>query len=495
MLLCSQNINTVKTNRRMNSEHREAVEAAAAQYKNAGKILRVFLETASEKCDVRGGKILLAVSGGPDSVCLSHLTYLSMRALDIEPSIAHIDHNLRDDSEEDAQFCQRLANSLKFPFFLKKIDVNSYMRECQLSLETAARDLRHEALEALAKETGSDFIAFGHTLNDQAETVFHNIVRGGGLRGAAGIPYRYQKRVRPLLDIAKNDVLEFLHNNDVEYRIDETNTSLDFTRNRIRRVIFPVLENELNPAAQNALHRFSQAAQETELLLQMQAENAFDDLILEQSENKIVLDIERISTYFGVLRKYIIRHSLEVLSKRRIYLNYSILSRADALIADGRVGKRVYLAPPCELLIDHDGVVIRNRDARELNLECDFDAETALDERRSFLCLRIPAQKIDFTKNTTHLKQFVDADKVTGRIRLRNFAAGDRFFPLGAGGGKKVSDFFTDNKVPQHRKKEIPILECDAGIVWIVGHRIDERFKVTRQTKSLLQLEIKERRL
>ena len=457
------------------------------------RLAEQFWHNLLTDCKLESGKALVAVSGGSDSVALLHLLLRSPAGFQVEPVIAHVNHQIRDESNADEAFCRKLAESLNLPFVAQKVDVPALAIQPKMSIETAARALRYQALHEMARRHGCAAILLGHTADDQAETVLHNISRGTGVRGLAGMLFRHGMLARPLLNVSKRAILRFLNEQNIAFRVDHTNADVSFRRNRIRHDVLPFLQQNLNPDITGALQRLAANTAEVEAFLQAMANAAQKNATIAQNPNKIILDIDRFSGYFPVLRKYIIRNSLEALSEQEVRQNYEALLRAGQLIEKRQIGKRTTLSGQWELLIDHDGIVIWNGKPRSFAIACHQDEIVYLSEQKTFrysLLSALPSQK-SLTSHGNDI-QYVDANAIQGNIRIRSVREGDRFQPLGLKGSKLVNDFFSDRKVPLHKRSSIPVVACATGIIWVVGFQLDERFKVTNRTKSFLKMEFKE---
>lgn len=452
-----------------------------------------FLDNCVNKCKIQPGKLLVAVSGGPDSVALLHLLLDVRDHLQIEPVVAHVNHSLRPEAGEDEKFCQQLAAMSGLEIISKTVDTKACASTKKMSIETAARELRYQALQEMASQQGCSDIALGHTANDQAETVLHNLSRGTGLRGLAGMPFRHGNIVRPLLTIYKQEILHYLEEQKIDYCKDSTNDEPIFKRNVIRNEVFPHLQEKMNPKIIEALCRVSTISNETDVFINAMAKSESEKIIKEQNHNKIILDIDRFSSYFSILRKYIIRNNLETLSGLKYRPDFESLSRADEIILSGKIGKRILFSGNWELLIDHDGIVLWNGEREKFDIDCNEKEENEFGGNRIFKYRFLSTlSSPNCVQSHDKFIQYVDSGKVRGNLRIRSKNKGDRFYPLGLRGSKSVSDFFTDHKIPLHKRSEIPIVVCDSGIIWIVGLHLDERFKVTDQTTSFLQLEVEE---
>ena len=459
------------------------------------KIKKSFLDTLEKKCGASGKRILVALSGGPDSVALLHLLASTRENWRGELAAAHINHQLRPAANKDEKFCHALCEQLDIPLETVQIDVVNFAKAKKLSIETAARELRYRELNKIREKIEFDYLALGHHADDQAETVLGNLVRGTGLRGLAGMPYKYRNRIRPLLKFRSKEILEYLNEQDIEFRIDKTNVDTKFRRNDIRHNLLPQLERKFNPQIRDSLSRLAQISYDAETYLVHQAAVALQEMTIEETPHKIVLDIERFWHYFVVLQKYALRLAIEKISQKGLRPNYNDLERILTCLQANKIGMQVPLHGKWEALIDRDVLVIRETAAPEFNFELQIGSAVRHESGWQIqLSEQLPAD-IDPRKYATPYIQFIDHDKITGTIRVRNLQTGDYFYPLGLGGKKSVSDYFTDRKVPLHKRGDIPLVASGDEIIWVTGFHLDERYKISSQTTSILKLEFKDQDL
>lgn len=435
--------------------------------------------------------ILLAVSGGVDSVVMLDLFVALARRHVQKLGVAHIDHDLRPDSVEDEEFVRALAASHGFPYFTEKIAPKAYARKHKLSLESASRVLRYAALERLRQIAGADYIATAHTRNDQAETVLFRLLHGAALSGLAGIAEKRGRVVRPLLDFSRADIVAYAQSRGLSWREDASNADLSIPRNRLRHEVLPLLASQFNADLVRALARSGKAVREAHAYLKVQAAAALLNLITEETPERIVLDSDRISGYNSIIYPYVLRQAVDRLRGNAEPPRYRDMERALKLIAAARVGARVALGAGVELLRDRDGLVVQSQQLSSFDGEVELSVPLSIPGTPWRLLVETePWHLARSLAVVSAYSQFVDAVAVKGPLRARWPRSGDRFFPLGMTHPKKVCDFFADNKLPIRLRATTPLLECDNGIVWVCGLRIDERFKVTAATKQVLHMQL-----
>ena len=418
---------------------------------------------------IKKDKIILAISAGADSVCLFHI----FRFLGVNMELAHCNFKLRDNhSDEDEDFIKKLANKYKIKFHVKSFETVSYAKKNNVSIQMAARQLRYNWFKSLLINRKANYIATAHHKDDSIETFFINLIRGSGIRGLVGIK-QTDKVIRPLLSIEKNQIINFLHKNKFKYREDITNSSLKYLRNKIRIKLIPLLL-KLNPSIK---------------------ENIFNEMKILENTSTVFLDyINQIRQKVIVQKSdvfYINISSLNKLSPLKIYL-FELLRpfgfmKVDDIISslNGQSGKRFY-SRTHKLIIDRDNIIITKKQYTN-------SKKYILDENINFKNKNISikfstSKKINFSSNKDIAE--LDYSKIKFPLKLRKWRFGDSFIPLGMINHKKISDFFIDEKFSLIQKEKQWILCDKKNIIWIIGCRIDDRYKVTSKTKKLYIAEV-----
>ncbi|MDZ7289863.1 MAG: tRNA lysidine(34) synthetase TilS [candidate division KSB1 bacterium] len=501
-----------------------------------------------------GDRLLLAVSGGLDSCVLLDLFCQLRQDWQLQLAVGHVNHQLRgSEADADEAFVKRLAEAAGLPFFSQRVEVSAFAQAQKLSLEMAARKLRYHALEKFRSSWLARAIVTAHTLDDQAETILDHLLRGCGLAGLAGMSAcadlalddlpadassaadrqhaQQVKVLRPLLPFSRAQIEAHARIRGLHWREDRTNTDPQFRRNRIRHELMPLLRTRFNPKIAQSLERLSSIAGSADFFFRNDAEARLAEVIKEKHQDKIVLDLEQFWKYFPIVQVYVIRAVMRILAAQDGEPTFSETARILALLqasddtkwpfkqhaAAGvpgeisAIGKRFIWRKRIEILVDHDGAVFREvgvaplarEEGRDHALPLDSAIRVEIGERcpipgatRTLLVER-KALPLDWRRQVNPCSQFVDAEKVQGELHLRFPQPGDRFVPLRSGcadesvvGSKKLSDFFTDLKVPLHRRHTTPVLECGDDIIWICGYRIDDRFKITPATRVVLHLQL-----
>ena len=449
-----------------------------------------FLEAIQrERMIRRGDRILVAVSGGSDSTALLALFAGAAADLGIDLHVAHLDHGWRGKaSARDAESVRRLALSYRLPVTVGQLDPAVWRRRPS-SREARARTLRRRFLEATAAEVGAQRIALGHTLDDQAESLLLRLLRGSGRRGLAGIyPVVDGLYIRPLLGLRRADLRAWLRARRLRWREDVTNRDLSLTRNRVRRRLLPLLERDFNPRATEVLARAANLLRDEEEWLESLTGEAYGAVASEQPQG-VALDAERLGAMPRALRRRVARRAVARCLGHLRGIDQRHVDRALALLQRGKP-RSLDLPKGLRVSRDDDTLVFRVRDAER--------AETAevagmcpVPGELRFPLLRLTARLAEEGKPLPKPgpdRALLDADLVKGPLVVRPRRPGDRFHPQGAPGTRRLKSFLIDRKVPVDERGRIPLVLSGEKIAWVVGHRIDDRFKITPATRRVLVL-------
>lgn len=440
-----------------------------------------------------GDCILLAVSGGLDSVALLHLFCEIQDMFHLKLAIVHVHHGIRDkEADRDLEFVRALSDHYKLPFYFQKVDAPEFAQKEKYSLEESARILRYQFYEKTIKKSKFTKLATGHTANDQTETILQNLLRGSGILGMSGISETRGPYIRPLLIFARHELEVYVKQQELQYCQDSTNRELKYRRNRIRSELIPYLKENFNSNLIKTLNRSGEIFTENEQFLKFHADESFDSLVINRKKNKIILDINHFLNYFIILRKYIIFRAFDELSIKRNLLNFDKLNKILNLISNKKIGKQISFDRDWCLYIDHDGIVIKKNIEPFPRIEFNVLEKGPIRLRDyEFRWTIIERQYLKNYGENPNI-EFLDFEQTGSLLYFRNFQPGDRFVPLNFTGHKKVADFFSDRKIPHHLREEIPILDSKRGIVWICGYCIDDRFKISSDSKRILKVEMKE---
>jgi len=482
--------------------------------------------------------VVVGVSGGADSVCLLHVLAKWPKRPGIKLHVGHLNHQLRGvESEADAEYVSALAGSLGIPSTIDRQDVAAYRIEKNFSLEEAARELRYAFLARVAREVGANRIAIGHTRDDQVETILMHILRGTGITGLCGLapcsPIAHDSQgmslpaspmplrdsplslrakrsnllvIRPLLDVTREETTSYCQEHQLDPRIDSSNRSLSFFRNRLRLQLLPLLR-QYNPSVDQALLRLADIAKEDSALIEQQASGLWDE-VARQENNAIYLDRKQIASLPIALQRQLLRAAVTRLAGDTRDIEASHIEAARSLL-NKPVGKRISLPHGFICQGGYDELVVASTAKQSQLLPCPFPLlpgefslkvpgrtifpgwkvmASIVSERVDALSLRGVLSTSEETRQSNLVADF-DLHKTGTELFVRQRRPGDRFQPLGMSMPKKLYEFMVDAKIPRSWRGRIPIVCSPQQIIWIVGWRIDDRVKTTEASKEILRLE------
>ena len=444
-------------------------------------------------------QLLVAVSGGPDSVCLLHILVRLQEELNMKLHVAHLNHQLRGvESEADAQYVSHLAHQLGIPATIEARDVKAYQARQRISLEEAAREVRYTFLAEVAKSTGTDCVAAGHTTDDHIETILMHLIRGTGTRGLRGLQpsSRWQSSdnsltvIRPLLQVSRQETADYCQNHQLKPRFDISNLSLSPLRNRIRRQLLPQLQS-YNPRVSEALLRTARIAGDDLTVLDKEVARLWDSLVQRQGDT-IILDKEKFLELPSALQRHLLRAAIEGILGNLKDIEARHIEEVMAALTKP-AGRRLNLPRGLAFSIEYNRYLLALESAtlspfpvisNEFSLK--IPGETLFSGWRVKATIIKREQMEDEDKDFT---AYLNLDKVGGRVVVRSRRPADRFQPLGMSQPKKLGEFMIDAKIPRAWRQQVPIVCSPQHILWVVGWRIDDRVKVTKNTGKVLCLE------
>jgi tRNA(Ile)-lysidine synthase len=448
-----------------------------------------------------GDRVLVAVSGGVDSVVLLYALRELQKSEKLSLAVAHFDHAIRANSAADAEFVKKLARSLKLRYYSERADVPAYAKAQKLSLEVAARTLRYQFFERIAKAHDFKKIALGHTLNDQAETLLMRLLRGAGLEGLSGIPPVRPSGeltyVRPLIECTRDQIVAFAQAHKLSWREDPTNYDTTIVRNKIRHELIPILK-EYNPKVLEALGRTARLLGQAAHVLDCQAEQALATLITSKNTQELALDLKDLVAMPEYLQALVLRRAIARVNP----LCEPEVAHIEALLrwVSRRGTGELHLPAGVRVLRRHNQLIVTRRPAAPLKrfeYLLTVPGETTLSEigwrfvirslhphPRPYLTLTLSV----YGEGTGEVRgrALLDADKIQGSLVVRNRRPGDRIRLRS--GTKKLQDLFTDKKIPREQRDAIPLICDENALIWIVGEAVHEDYRATPQTKHILEI-------
>ena len=418
-------------------------------------------------------KLLLATSGGLDSIVMAHL----FNELDNPIALAHCNFQLRGlESFGDQNFVQDFAATTNIPLFLTQFDTEAFAKDYKLSTQVAARDLRYNWFYELLDTENYDYILTAHHADDNIETFLINLSRGTGLEGLVGIPEQNDKIIRPLLHFSRAEIANYAKENNIQWREDSSNASDKYLRNKIRHDLVPLLK-ELNPHFISSFQKTQSYLQESQAMIEDASIMVYQQVV-RQEENEFYFDLNqllKLPNYRSYLYQWL--HEFGFTAWDDVYN-----------LVDSQSGKQVFSAE-FRLVKDRNSLILSpidfNAEKEEYLIEKE-DQDVKIPLKLSFC-------KVDDISILTNTTIFVDADKLSFPLVLRKWNEGDSFQPFGMEGkSKKVSKLFKDEKLSLIEKENVWILWSENKIVWLIGLRQDERFRIDNKTQNRLKIQLEE---
>jgi len=484
----------------------------------------------ARKLFVSGDAVLIAVSGGADSVALLHALILLAPRLSLRLGIAHLNHQLRgQDSDKDELFVSDLAESLNLPCYLAKKDVSAYQKTHKLSLEEAGRRVRYAFFEKIRKEHGFDKIALGHHADDNAELILMNLLRGSGALGLSGIPWaRNGNIVRPLINITRAEIMEFLARQNLNYVSDESNSDMKFLRNRIRHELIPILR-DYNPGISDNLNRMSAILKSEEEWIESLITPVFEDctqplprplsetergdptpekrdigtlpLPCREGDRGVRFSLSKFKSLHVAAQRRLIRKAIMTLKGDIRRITFEHIEAVISLSEKNSGSKKIHLPDRIRIEKNNEGLIFIQE---QQSLRMPETDKTILYCYEILSPGRILIPEIGATLNFSyktieeigdiyHIEQtlaFFDADVVQFPLHIRNFRPGDRFYPLGVNGRQKLKTYFINVKAAKTDRLLCPLVLCKEEMIWVAGYRTGEFGKITPKTQKVLKAEL-----
>ena len=447
-----------------------------------------------------GDSVILGISGGADSVCLLVVMKELISKMDLNLTAVHINHGIRGrEADADMEYVESLCKKMHVEYYGYKADIVKEAEEKKCSTEEAGRMYRYRKFAETAQITGANKIAVAHNMNDNSETVIMNLFRGTGLKGLCGIPVKRENIVRPLLCISRKEIEKFLDDRKIEYRTDSTNLTDEYTRNRIRHEILPYAETKINSHAVENIAKVSQNLSEIEDYLEEQTQKALEQTV-HRCDDKVLIKEGEWNGLHDAIKKRIIRKCIFMMAGRL----KDITEKHIMLVMElWKLESGKSLSLPYNICVarTYDGVEFRKKSAEtealasaEKCTEININIKDALDEtlkiHTDYGTFEISSDNPgDYNKieDLLYTKWF-DCDKIYNNLQIRTRRDGDYLEINDAGGRKKLKSFFIDMKIPREKRDDIILLADGSHILWIVGYRISNRYKVSADTKRCIKI-------
>jgi tRNA(Ile)-lysidine synthase len=452
-----------------------------------------------------GDRVLVGVSGGPDSMALLHVLGRLGAELKIRLGAAHLNHRLRGAAaERDAEVVMRAAAALDCPCHVGSAHILKVKYGLGLSLEEAARRVRYAFFKKIMIDRGYDKLALGHHMDDNAEQMLMALLRGSGPRGLSGIPpVRGNRIIRPLIDTRRTQIEAFLRQAAITSVRDASNDDPGFARNRIRHHLLPLLTSQYNPRIAVHLNRLADVIRTEEAWIDELVRTPYEAAVLMREKNTLTLSVERLRRAHPALTRRMIRKALEALCGTLRRITFAHIQSVQRLLREDGGEKESHLPGRIRVRRNGDRLLLHltgghgrgavpaaAAEPAETVIPAPFPAHIA--SRSMGIGLRFstcPPNRLPRWRNVGPNRVYVDRDRLVPPLTLRPVTPGDRFTPLGAGGSQKVKKFFIDHHIPRRIRAMTPVLKDRQRIIWLIGQRVDEHVKITAATTRVLAIE------
>ncbi len=444
-----------------------------------------------------GDKILIALSGGADSVALFLLFMDFQSKMKLNICAAHLNHGLRGkESDEDERFVKELCQKFSAKCFSTRENIKERAKRDRTSIEVAGREARLGFLQKISGKIKANKIALGHTMNDQAENLLLRLFRGSGTKGLSSMKPSDGNIIRPLLSISRREIESYLRFKKSSYRIDSSNEDMRFTRNRIRHNLIPFLKEEYNPEIVETLARTAQILSEEDSFL----DSLISEIIRREAKIKngsVEISLELLKHLAPALSRRIIRRSIQFIRGNLRKITFKDIEKAREIMVKSKGNRNLLLPSGINVKIYKDSITLAaSSDSdpiyKDTQQVLNIEGLTEISHHAVLVEAKVMKREDfkDDLKAGSSEKAFLDFEKTGAKLSIRTIKKGDFFHPFNSPGRKKVSDYFIDKKVPQEKRKETLIVTSKDHIVWIAGYQIDDRFKIDRDTKKVLILKL-----
>lgn len=452
-------------------------------------ITRVEEYIKRQKLIEKGEKIVIGISGGADSICLFHMLFLLKEKWNLTLIPVHINHNLRSTAKRDEEFAKKFCKERGYQLRVFSKEIKEVAKEKKLTLEEAGRDYRYEVFREVLRQEGADKIAVAHHENDVAETFLFHSIRGSSIQGLGAIAPKKEEIIRPLLCVTKKEIETYLEENQLEWMEDETNQDNHYSRNKVRNLVLPLL-TELNPKAVEHIANCAEDLRELNEYLKNQAKMAFGTCVREEREGLLLLE----QPFFAlpeVLKREVIKLIYEnfVKSLKNIgRIHYDMVLEAFLYQTGGKrelPGKILWVREPLGIYFTKAGNTPEKIEKLWINPE--ENGSIRINFNKMEIKIELKRNKKEEILKKTYTKMF-DYDKIVGKLCFRSFEEGDYFILNAQGNKKNLRRYFIDEKIPAKDRPFVPLLADGNHILWVIGKRISEYYKVTEDTKRILEV-------
>ncbi|MGD8993433.1 MAG: tRNA lysidine(34) synthetase TilS [Desulfobacterales bacterium] len=472
------------------------------------RILQVVDHTLRTHSMIQAGDaVLMGVSGGPDSVALAHILRALAPNYGLKLAIAHLNHGFRGNaSHRDQAFVTALAKKFRMPFYVEKENVRRFQKSHHLSFEEAARKVRYRFFHRSATEYEYDKIALGHHADDNAEQVLMAMLRGSGPLGLAGIPpVRLDRIIRPLIDLRHSELLDYLAGHNLDYVQDSSNRDVRFMRNKIRSRLIPNLQAEYNPKCVDAFNRLAAILTAEEKWIDNLIVPIFNDTVILENRDRLGLSLDRLRQEPVAAQRRLIRKALLQVKGNLRRITFAHVEAVLKLLRQGTAGDMLDLPEHICVRRDQGHLLFsktRHKPRRtaghhlppsvpEYFYQLAMPGKILIQEAGVQLCFNeLPIEHVADWRRAERKIAYMDRDKLSFPLVIRNFRPGDRFSPLGINGRQKLKKYFIDHKISRSERIQCPVVLSRNKIIWVAGQRLDNMVKIGLQTRRVLKAEL-----
>ena len=486
-------------------DFRSSPPAPLAPPPEKGPLAKAFRESIGQFPLKPGDKMVVAVSGGADSVCLLHLLRKWGAARAVSLHVAHLNHSFRPEADQEARFVENLSSGWEIPFTSLKLPVPQLCKEKGLSKQEGARAIRYQFLKEVAQSVGARWMALGHTADDQAETFLMRTLRGAGAQGLSAIPpMREGCIIRPLLKITRQEILSELSREDIPFMEDPSNLQPVYLRNRIRHELLPMLER-YNPQIKEALCRETALLQDENDFIHQHLLSLIPGLNIRTTERSVLFDVAPLQSLHPALQRRLLRWGMAQLGIELKGIGFKHIETIRSKIIPGPTGKRYPFPHSLKIEKKYSTLLFERADKTANPIPIRRPAlpsvEIPLPEREgaaSGIAVDLPPWELKLTLSLhsgpypsfSPCMASFDFDRILLPLFIRSWQPGDYFMPSGMEGRrKKLQDFFVDTKIAKSERDQRPLLACSGEILWVVGLRADDRSRINKKTKRTLRVE------
>ena len=435
---------------------------------------------------ISGENILIGLSGGPDSVCLADVLDKLKEELNISLSAVYIDHGMRpEETGNEADFCRGFCKERGINFIEESVNVREHAEEGGTNLQEAARELRYQKFEEISNRLGTEYIALGHNADDQAETVLMRLLKGAGMKGLTGIPPVRDLIIRPLIEIERSMIEDYLKENSVAYTVDSSNLKEKYFRNWLRLSLLSEIKKK-DPAVIREISRTAEILRDEDEYLEIIVTKTLMRLFSRKDDGTIELFLTPLSSIEKPVLRRLLRRAVDAAKGLR-GISFSNIEDIIDLIRNGKAGDSLDL--PREIRVIREYSLLKISTLKHVKItkyKLEPPCDVAIRETGAVIKSVYEEKGSDPADGRKEV--FLDACLLKFPLLIRARAAGDHFYPAGFGKKKKLQDFFVDEKVPRDLRDSVPLVLSGDDIVWVAGFRADERFRVTDKTEKVLRL-------